>query len=282
MDGGPQQPAYLYELGSAAPEMARLAAISRLYGPMPGAWLDAAGIRPGMRVADLGCGPGDVTLAAAQRVGPTGAVVGVDDAAGPLEVGRRRAREAGLGNVSFEQCDVTRWRPAEPVDAIVGRFILLHLPDPVGAVTRLVDLVRPGGALAFADVDLTTRAALPEVPLLSAYKRWMLETFRRGGRPVDMALRLAAVFTAAGLPDVVLTSAAPAERGGDAVGWSIVAGDVTSLLPVMERSGVATAEEVGADTFEQRLRAEAAERDAVLLNPLVVGAAARTPGGGQD
>jgi SAM-dependent methyltransferase len=262
--------------------MARLAAISRLYGPMTGAWLDAAGIRPGMRVADLGCGPGDVTLAAAERVGPTGAVVGVDDADHPLELGRRRAQEAGLRNVSFQRDDVTRWRPAEPVDAVVGRFILIHLPDPVDQVARLVGLVRPGGVVAFADVDLTTRAALPEVPLLTAYNRWIVETFRRAGRPADMALRLAAVFTAAGLPDVVLTSAAPAERGGDAVGWSIVAGDVTSLLPVMERSGVATAEEVGADTFEQRVRAEAAERDAVLLNPLVVGAAARTPGNGQD
>jgi SAM-dependent methyltransferase len=281
MDGGPEQPAYLYVLGSADPEMARLAAISRLYGPMTGAWLDAAGIRPGMRVADLGCGPGDVTFAAAERVGPTGAVVGVDDADQALEFARRRAQEAGLQNVSFERGDVTRWRPAEPVDAVVGRFILIHLPDPVAQVAHLIDLVRPGGVVAFADVDLTTRAALPEVPLLTAFNRWIIETFRRAGRPVDMALRLAAVFTSAGLPDVVLTSAAPAERGGDAVGWSIIAGDVTSLLPVMECSGAATAEEVGADTFEQRVRAEAAEREAVLLNPLVVGAAARTPGGGQ-
>src|SRR4051812_23179427 len=111
MDDGPSQSAYLYVLGSADPEMARLAAISRLYGPMTAAWLDAAGIRPGMRVADLGCGPGDVTFAAAERVGPTGAVIGVDDAEHPLEFGRGRAQRAGLGNVSFERGDVTRWRP---------------------------------------------------------------------------------------------------------------------------------------------------------------------------
>src|SRR3954452_9109636 len=120
MDGGPEQPAYLYELGSADPEMGQLAAISRLYGPMTGAWLDAAGIRPGMRVADLGCGPGDVTLAAAERVGPSGAVVGGDSAPPPPDVGRRRGREAGLRNVSFERGDVPRWRPPEPVDAVVG------------------------------------------------------------------------------------------------------------------------------------------------------------------
>jgi hypothetical protein len=92
-----------------------------------------------------------------------------------------------------------------------------------------------------------------------------------------MALRLSAVFTAAGLSRVTLTAAAPAERGGDAVGWGLAGGDVVGLLPLMERVGVATADEIGPETFEQRLRAQAAGRDAVLLNPLVVGASARTP-----
>ncbi|CCH87230.1 Methylase involved in ubiquinone/menaquinone biosynthesis [Modestobacter italicus] len=275
MDDDAVDPASEYVLGSTDPEMARLAAISRVYGPLTGAWLDAAGVRPGMRVADLGCGPGDVALAAARRVGPTGSVVGVDDAVRPLERARRRAADEQLATVTFEQGDVLNWAPAEPLDAIVGRFILMHLPDPVAAVVRAAELVRPGGIVAFADVALTTRGALPELPLLTAYLGWLLETLRRAGRPVDMALRLAAVFAAAGLPDPVLTSAAPAERGGDAVGWSIVAGDLTSLLPVIERTGVATAAEIGPDTFEQRLRAQAAAQDAVLLNPLVVGASAR-------
>ncbi len=266
-----------YVLGSTDPEMARLAATSRLYGAMTGAWLDAAGVGPGMRVADLGCGPGDVTLAAARCVGPTGSVVGVDDAARPLDRARRRARDEHLETVTFEQGDVLSWEPAEPLDAVVGRFILMHLPDPVAAVVRAAELVRPGGIVAFADVALTTRGSLPELPLLTASKGWFIETLRRAGRSVDMALRLAAVFHAAGLPDPVLTSAAPAERGGDAVGWSIVAGDVTSSLPVIERTGVTTAAEIGPDTFEQRLRAQAAAHDAVLLNPLVVGASARTP-----
>jgi SAM-dependent methyltransferase len=266
-----------YVLGSSDPAMARLAALSELYAPLTRAWLDSAGLEPGMAVADLGCGPGDVTLAVAELVGPTGAVVGVDGASRPLELARERAERAGLAQVSFEQADVTRWRPARPLDAVVGRLILLHLPDPVASVARAARLVRPGGVVAFADVALTTRAAQPELPLLTTYNGWLLETFRRAGRPVDMALRLAGVFAAAGLPAPVLTADAPLERGGAAVGWSIVGGDLTSLLPVIERCGVATAAEVDPGTFEQRLRAQAAERDAVLVNPLVVGASARTP-----
>ena len=264
-----------YVLGSSDREMARLAAISRLYRPFTDAWLDSAGLRPGMTVVDLGCGPGDVALAAARRVGPTGRVLGLDDAPRPLEVARRRADEEGLPHVSFERADVTRWQPEEPVDAVVGRCILLHLPDPVGLVRRLAAALGPGAVVAFADVVLVTRASQPPLPLLTAHADWFVETFRRWGRPVDMGLRLAGVFRAAGLPDPVLTADACLERGGEAVGWSIVAGDVTSLLPVLERAGVTTAEEVGPETYEQRLRAQAAAADAVLVNPLLVGAVAQ-------
>jgi ubiquinone/menaquinone biosynthesis C-methylase UbiE len=266
-----------YVFGSAEPELARLAALAQVYGRATTAWLDSAGLSPGMTVADLGCGPGAVTLEVARRVGPTGRVIAVDNAERPLELARRRVADAGLSNVTFEQADVTGWRPAAALDAVVGRFLLMHLDDPVAQVALAADLVRPGGVVAFLDVALSTRAAQPELPLLTAYNGWLLETFRRVGRPVDMALRLAAVYTAAGLSRVTLTADAPAERGGAAVGWSLAGGDVVGLLPLIERVGVATADEIGPETFERRLRASAAEHDAVLLNPLVVGASARTP-----
>jgi ubiquinone/menaquinone biosynthesis C-methylase UbiE len=266
-----------YVFGSAEPELARLAALAQVYGRATTAWLDSAGLSPGMTVADLGCGPGAVTLELARRVGPTGRVIAVDNAERPLELARQRVADAGLSNVSFEQADVTGWRPAAALDAVVGRFLLMHLDDPVAQVALAADLVRPGGVVAFLEVALSTRAAQPELPLLTAYNGWLLETFRRVGRPVDMALRLAAVYTAAGLSRVTLTSDAPAERGAAAVGWSLAGGDVVGLLPLIERVGVATAAEIGPETFERRLRASAAEHDAVLLNPLVVGASAHTP-----
>ena len=59
-----------YVFGSAEPEpeLIRLAALARVYGRVTDAWLDAAGLEPGMTVADLGCGPGAVTLAVAETV----------------------------------------------------------------------------------------------------------------------------------------------------------------------------------------------------------------------
>ena len=266
-----------YVLGDDDPALARLDALSRVYAPATAAWLDTAGLAPGATVVDLGCGPGAVTLAAAERVGPTGRVIGVDAAARPLEVARRRAAAAGHRTVVLEQADVTTWEPPGPVDAVLGRLLLLHLADPVALVARMAGLVRPGGVVAFSDVVLPTRAAHPPLPLLTAFNGWLLTTFERLGVPVDAGLRLTAVYRTAGLPDPVLSAGQSLERGGGATGWAIVAGDATSLLPAFERTGVATAAEVGAEDLEQRLRAQAAAADAVLVNPLLVGAAARLP-----
>jgi SAM-dependent methyltransferase len=265
-----------YALGDADPALDRLVSLSRVYAEATGSWLGSLGLEPGASVVDLGCGQGDVTLAAAALVGPTGTVTGVDASARPLSVARRRAAQEGAARVSFEQADVTRWLPAEPVDAVVGRLLLMHLPDPVGLVVRLREAVRPGGLIGFQDVVLGTRASQPALPLLTKFNTWLLETFRRLGRPVDMGLRLSAVFAAAGLPEPALTVGGRVERGAAADGWALIAGDVRSLLPRMEETGVVTAAEVEPATFEQRLRAQAAAADAVLVSPLLVGVSART------
>jgi SAM-dependent methyltransferase len=223
----------------------------------------------------VGCGPGDVSLLVEELVGPTGSVTGVDSSPAALARARSRASAAGLRNVRHEVGDLTSWSPAGPVDAVVGRLILMHVPDPAAALARMAGMVRPGGVAAFGDIVLPTRRTEPDLPLVGTFNGWLLETLRRLGRPVDMGLRLSAAFREAGLPAPGLATGAPMERGPDALGYSIMAGDVTSLIGHMERLGVATAAEVGPETFEGRLRAEAAETDAVLSNPLMVGAWAR-------
>lgn len=266
-----------YVLGSAGPELRRLRTISVLYRDVTRRWLERAGVGAGMTVVDAGCGPGDVTLLAAELVGPNGSVTGVDNAPEALALAKSRAEAAGLRTVRFEEADVASWVPDKPVDAVVGRLLLIHMPDPAATLARLAAVVRPGGVVAFQDVVLATRRTEPELPLVGAFNSWVLETLCRAGRPVDMGLRLAAAFREAGLSEPGLTVGQPVERGADALGYSIMAGDLVSLLPRMERLKVATADEIGPETFEERLRTEAAETDAVLINPLMVGAWARIP-----
>ncbi len=99
-----------YALGHADVEVRRLLLQGRLYNDYTEHALRLAGLRPGMRVLDIGCGPGDVSFLAARLVGPTGSVLGVDAAPVMVELARDRATEKGLRTVYFMQAPSTRSR----------------------------------------------------------------------------------------------------------------------------------------------------------------------------
>lgn len=117
--------------------------------------LEAAGITSGMRVLDVGTGIGDVAFMVAERVGPQGTVVGVDMNPAMIDVARRRAQTAGLANVAFLQGDVSQMALSDQFDAVVGRLILLYIKDRAELLRRLSQQLRPGGIVAFQELDLT-------------------------------------------------------------------------------------------------------------------------------
>src|SRR5262249_25266197 len=96
-----------------------------------------AGIEEGMHVLDVGTGRGDVAFIAAELVGETGSVVGIDSAPAAIAVARERAAADSQVNVSFEEGDPAAFTPRLPLDAIVGRYVLQFLAAPA-AVLRLL------------------------------------------------------------------------------------------------------------------------------------------------
>jgi SAM-dependent methyltransferase len=138
--------------------------------------LDLAGLEEGSRVLDVAAGSGGQTIAAAHRVGPTGAVLATDIASNILDHAGAAARAAGLANVATrvmdgESLDVD----PEAFDAVISRLGLMYLPDKPRALARARAALRPGGryaALVFAEADrnrffsvpisiIRTRAELP-------------------------------------------------------------------------------------------------------------------------
>lgn len=111
--------------------------------------VDLAGIGPGMDVLDVCCGAGASALAAAERVGPAGTVLGVDIAERLLARGRARAYAAHLGNARFVVGDMENLQVAdESADAVVCVFGLYYAQDRDRALRHLWRAVRPGGMLA--------------------------------------------------------------------------------------------------------------------------------------
>lgn len=263
-----------YLLGRAASEIERLRLQAEIYAPHSEHLLVLAGIRPGMRVLDIGCGAGDVTMTAARLVGPAGVVLGVDMDADVLELARARAREAGLPNVSFQHANLPDVTLAEPVDALIGRLILVHLDDPVGMVRTLSGLVRPGGVLTFQELSPKHAGSEPETPLVTQAYRWVIDAMRsRRGDPAT-GQRLYRILRDAGFAEIGTAMEIPAGTAESAIPH-FVAGTVRSLLPVIEASGVATRAEIGIETLAERISAELARFDAVLWPPELIAVWAR-------
>lgn len=264
-----------YVLGSEAAEVARLEQQAQSIAQPTMALLQAAGIRPGMRVLDLGTGLGHVSLLLAGLVGPTGEVVGIDQDARMLEHAEERRAAAGAGNVRYVEADVRGFRDDEPFDAVVERLVLFHLPDAVDVVRHYAEALRPGGVFVAIDFDVGAARGEPSTPLLVDAVRWILAAFRAARADPTIGTRLAPLLREAGLEDVAGFGIQGYVPPDDPRGPTMVAGVVRSLAPQLIASGIASEGELGLDTLEARIRAEVAEHQSTLLMPTVAGAFGR-------
>src|SRR5262245_37739294 len=144
-------PSSSYALGSTDSEHERLIRQAVRLAPYTERFFREAGIGAGQRVLDLGSGVGDVAMLVAHLVGPSGEVVGVERDTRSVIRANARVAEAGVRNVTFTQSDVSQIASNTLFDAVVGRFILMYLPDPVAVLRSLSRLVRSGGVFAFQE-----------------------------------------------------------------------------------------------------------------------------------
>ena len=253
-------------------EQQRLDAQAGLFDPLTERLFREAGLRPGMRVLDLGSGGGHVAQLAARLVGPEGSVLGIERDPQAVTSAQERLREAGVANVQIQAGDVqTLDGVTGEFDAVVGRLILMYVPDPAEALRRAAARLRAGGVVALHEGDMTYDWACPSTPLWEQVRGWFHQTLERAGVEPRMGLRLYDTFVRAGLPAPELVFEALAEGGPDApaFGWANV---VRGVTPLMERLGIATAAEVQPETLADRLLAEVQAHDGIIVGPPMMGA----------
>ena len=256
-------PAYI--LGHADLEIERLQLQADIIAGVTRRLIRECGIGPGMRVLDIGCGVGDVSMLLADAVGATGCVLGFDSEPRAIEVARARALVAGYRNIEFVVASDNAFPDRPLFDAAIGRYILHHLADPVATVRRAAEAVRPSGVVAFQEpASHINDQTLPTIDLYAKSEQRLKAVIRAMLPHFDVGGRLVACFEGAGLPTPHLICEALA--GGPASPlWRVFAMAYRSMLPHMVRLNLAPADDDDSDTLADRLVAAAAAMRAQII-----------------
>jgi SAM-dependent methyltransferase len=267
-----------YFLGHSDAEVERLALQNTFYRDATEATLRRAGLVSGMRVLDVGCGGGDVSLIAAELVGPSGFVLGIDRSAEAVMAARRRAEAEKVPQVQFAVSEFDEFSTDIPFDALIGRFVLMYLSDPAATLRVLVRHLQSNGIVAFQEMEIRTARGYPDAPLFQRCIGWYATAIERAGFESGMGGRLFGTFKSAGLPLPQMTAASRIEGGPDSTGYELMASNIRTMLPMLVRLNVVTAADVDLNTLADRLRHEAVVGGRCLMFPLLVSAWSRARG----
>lgn len=263
-----------YILGHSPAEIRRLMTTQAdLLRPTTERLLRAAGVSTGMRVLDLGCGAGDVSILAAELVGPSGSVVGIDRNADVVTAANERARSSGLRNVDFRHAELHAFTSDALFDCVVGRYVLIHQADPANFLRTGAQFLQRNGVIAFHEPDITRSAnSSPLVPRLQAVGELLRAAFIDAVPHYDVANRMVEHFLNAGLPTPSMLREIPISTGEHSTLCRWSAETLHSVQPRLIEMGLFPNEEIDVEKVEAKLREAAVAARSVLEGPAQVGA----------
>jgi SAM-dependent methyltransferase len=176
-------------------------------------------LAPGMRLLDVGCGPGTLTVDLARLVAP-GEVVGVDVSDDVINEADAFAAGTGLENVRFVAGDF-RGVGLEPhtFDVVHAHQVLQHLREPIGALGAMRELAKPGGMVAARDSVYSSFAWYPSEPRLDRWLEIYLAVTAANGADADAGTRLLSWADEAGFTDVTASSSTWTWATADERSW---------------------------------------------------------------
>jgi SAM-dependent methyltransferase len=211
-----QSVAYLFD--ENAHEIERLTAQASALAPEANWLLEAIPVQPGWRAADIGCGPIGILDLLAQRVGPSGSVVGLERDERYFDMGRRVIAERRLDNVRMIQGDALAidLKPAS-FDLVHERLVLINVPaaNQRSLIDQMLTLLKPGGTIALQDYDRISYACYPEHPSWTALFTAYRDAYEANGGTTSTGRSLPKLLHDAGVRNVSVKVHAAITRHGD-------------------------------------------------------------------
>jgi SAM-dependent methyltransferase len=197
--GDPDQ----YVLGYRRAEQERLQRQAQELAP-ESCWLfDQIGVAAGARVVEIGCGPRGCLDLLAERVGPSGRVVGVERSQDAVNLARALIDERGLTNVEVLCRDARATElPRASFDLVTARLVLVNIPQPQQIVAEAVALVRPGGWIALHEADWIVHVSDPPSDAWRKTVELFVAYSQRNGIDPFVGRKLPRLLRDAGIDDV--------------------------------------------------------------------------------
>jgi len=192
-----------YFLGYREAEQARLQRQAQELAHEARALFDRIGIPLGARVVEIGCGPQGCLDLLAERVGPSGRVVGVERSEDAVGLARQLVADRGLDNLEVLHGDArATGLPRGAFDVATARLVLVNVPQPEEIVAEAVALVRPGGTVAFHEADWGAHVCDPPLVAWTRLLELLDAYSRSNGIDLFIGRRLPRLLRQAGLRDV--------------------------------------------------------------------------------
>ncbi len=189
-----------YVLGVNERELARLELQQQVWGEISSRFLDRVNLRKGMRVLDLGCGPGFMLEELQSRIGETGSILALDESPVWMEYLQQKIAKSGWRNVQTQQSRIEEAR-IEPAsfNFIFARWVLSFPPNPEALVKQISSWIKPGGVFAVQDYNHEGISLFPESEGFRAVVQGTRKLYRSGGGDPWVGARLPRFFEESGL-----------------------------------------------------------------------------------
>jgi SAM-dependent methyltransferase len=192
-----------YPLGDTNTERDRLLSQAVQYESTANWLLDQIGVQPGWRAVDIGCGPIGILNLLSERVGPRGAVIGLEREQRFVEMARAEIAKRCLDNVTMVQADALNTGLEKgSFDLAHERLVLINVSAREAFLREMLSLLRPGGTVALEDVDNVSWLCQPAHPSWDILLNAFHTVFHAGGGDGFVGRRLPVLLHAAGVRDI--------------------------------------------------------------------------------